>query len=127
MKRIFLRGKDKRTIGERDRRRAEPGLQPEPGDLRLHQEQRIRAGHHGAGGLGQELRLRQQDLHQGSAAEALPHRQHPLDPLGRGAKQLPHAEDHHDQDLARPVSRIHLRANAVDSTDHPPYPAACPR
>ncbi len=93
------RGKNKRTIRESAGGWVESGLQQEPGNLRLHQEQRICAGDHGAGGVGQVVWLRKQDLYQGGAAETIPDRQHQVHPVCGSAKQLPNAKDHDDQNL----------------------------
>jgi pantothenate kinase-related protein Tda10 len=46
--------------------------------------------------------------------------------LGDCQEQLPHAQDHHHQDMAGPVPRRHVWAHAVDTAHHPPHPAACP-
>ena len=93
------RGKNKRAIRESAGGWAESGLQQVSGDLRLHQEQRVCAGDHGAGGVGKVVWLRKQDLYQGSSAETLPDRQHQVQPVCGSQKQLPNAKDNDDQNL----------------------------
>lgn len=93
------RGKNKRTVRESVGGWAEPGLQQVSGNLQFHQQQRICAGDHGAGGIGQVVWLRGKDLYQGSAAETLPGGQHPVYPLCDSQKQLPNVEDDDNQNL----------------------------
>ncbi len=68
--------------------------------------------------------LRQQDLPEGHQAKAIANRQREIYEVCSGQEQLPHAENHDHQNLAGSVPRIHVRPDAVDSTDHPPHPTA---